>query len=52
MICFQHDMAYGNFKDLAQCTASAKALCDKAFDIVSNLQHDRYQKVTGLSIFK
>ena len=24
MTCFQHDMAYGNFKDLARRTASDK----------------------------
>ena len=27
--CFQHDMAYGNFKDLARRTASDKILRDK-----------------------
>ena len=31
--CFQHDMAYGNFKDLARRTASNKVLRDKAFNI-------------------
>ena len=29
--CFQPDMAYGDFKDLARITASDKALRDKAF---------------------
>ena len=29
--CFQHDMAYGNFKDLARRTASVKVLRDKAY---------------------
>ena len=28
--CFQHNMAYGNFKDLARRTASDKVLRDKA----------------------
>ena len=27
-VCFQHDMAYGNFKDLHRRTASNKILCD------------------------
>ena len=30
--CFQHDMAYGYFKDLNRRTAAAKVLCDKAYD--------------------
>ena len=30
--CFQHDMAYGCFKDLARRTASDKVLRDKAFN--------------------
>ena len=30
---FQHDMAYGDFKDFAKRTASEKVLRDKAFDI-------------------
>ena len=31
--CFQHDMAYGDFKDLAKRKASDKVLRDKAFTI-------------------
>ena len=30
---FQHDMAYGDFKDLAKRTAADKILRDKAFNI-------------------
>ena len=45
--CFQHDMAYGDFKDLARRTASDKALRDKAFNIAKNPRYDGYQK--GLS---
>ena len=33
MACFQHDMAYGGFKDLVERTASDKVLKDKAFNI-------------------
>ena len=36
--CFQHDMAYGDFKDLAKRTASDKVLRDKAFNIGKNSQ--------------
>ena len=35
--CFQHDMAYGDFKDLKRRTASDKILRDKAFNIVKIL---------------
>ena len=31
--CFQHDMAYGDFKNLARGTASDKVFRDKAFNI-------------------
>ena len=31
--CFQHDMTYGDFSDLARRTASDKVLRDKAFNI-------------------
>ena len=40
--CFQHDMAYGDFKDLTRRTASDKILCDKAFNIAKNLEYHRY----------
>ena len=34
--CFQHDMVYVDFRDLAKRAASDKFLRDKAFDIVQN----------------
>ena len=37
---FQHDMAYGDFKDLAERTASDKILPDKAFNIAKNPKYD------------
>ena len=43
--CFQYDMAYGDFKDLARRTASDKILPDEAFNIAKNPKHDRYQRV-------
>ena len=42
--CFQHDMAYGDFKDLAKRTASDKVLRDKAFKIAKNPKYDGYQR--------
>ena len=42
--CFQHDMAYGDFQDLARGTASDKVLRDEAFNIVKNIKYDGYQR--------
>ena len=39
-VCFQHDKAYGDFKDLARATASDKVLRDKAFNIAKNSKHN------------
>ena len=39
-VCFQHDKAYGDFKDLARTTASDKVLRDKAFNIAKNSKHN------------
>ena len=41
--CFQHDMAYGDFKDLKRRTFSDKVLRDKAFNIAKNPKYDGYQ---------
>ena len=38
--CFHHDMAYGDFKDIARRTASDKVLRDKAFNIENGYQID------------
>ena len=37
--CFQHDMAYGDFKDLARRTASGKV-----FNIAKSPKYDGYQR--------
>ena len=42
--CFQHDMAYGESKDLAKRTQSDKVLRDKAFKIASAPKYDDYQR--------
>ena len=34
--CFQHDMTYGDFKDLPRRAASDKVLRDKAFNIAKD----------------
>ena len=42
--CFQHDMVYGDFKDLTQRTASEKILRDNAFNIAKNTKYARCQR--------
>ena len=42
--CFQHDMAYGDFKDLKRRKASNKILRDKPFNIAKNPKYDGCQK--------
>ena len=42
--CFQHDMAYGDFNDIARRTASDNVLRDKAFNIAKNPKYDGYQR--------
>ena len=50
--CFQHDMAYGGFKDLAKRTASDKVLRDKAFNIAKNPKYDGYQRGLASMVYK
>ena len=44
MACFQHDMAYGDFKVLTRRTTSDKVLRDKTFNIAKNPKYDGYQR--------
>ena len=49
--CFQHDMEYGDFKDLKRRTFSDKVLRHQAFNIAKNSKYDGYQR--GLaSVYK
>ena len=50
--CFQHDMAYGDFKDLARKTASDKFLRDKAFNIAKNPKYDGYERALASMVYK
>ena len=50
--CFQHDMAYGDFKDLARRTASDKVLRDKAFNIAKDPKYDVYQRGLASMVYK
>ena len=49
--CFQHDMAYGDFKDLPKRIASDKILRDKAFDTAKNSKNDGCQRGLASMIY-
>ena len=42
--CFQHDIAYGKYKDLTKRTQSEKVLKDKAFKIANNPNYKFFDK--------
>ena len=50
--CFQHDMVYGDFKNLKRRTASDKVLKDKAFNIAKNPNYDEYQRGLASMVYK
>ena len=51
-VCFQHDMAYGDFKDLNRRTFADKVLRDKAFNIVKDPKYDGYQRGLASMVYK
>ena len=51
-VCFQHDKAYGDFKDLTRRTASDNILREKAFNFAKNPKYDGYQRGLTLMIYK
>ena len=50
--CFQHDMAYGDVKDLNRRTIVNKVLCDKASKIAKNLKYEGYQGGLASMVYK
>ena len=50
--CFQHDMGYGDFKDLARRTAADKVLRDKAFNIAKDPKYNGYQRGLASMVYK
>ena len=50
--CFQHDMAYVDFIDLARKTASNKVLQDKTFNIAKIPKCDGYQRGFSSIVYK
>ena len=49
---FQHDMEYGDFKDLKRRTASDQILRDKAFNIAKDPKYDGYQRGLPSMVYK
>ena len=49
---FQHDMAYGDFKDLKRRTGSDKILRDKALNIAKSPKYDGYQRGIASMVYK
>ena len=51
-VCFQHDLAYRDFKDLKRRTASDKVLRDKAFNIAKNHKYDGHQRCLAFMLYR
>ena len=49
---FQHDMAYGKYKDLEKRAQSDKVLKHKAFEIANNPKYDGYQRGLASMVYK
>ena len=50
--CFQHDMAYGDFKDLNRTTFADNVLRRKASNISKDPKYDGYQRGLASMIYK
>ena len=50
--CFQHDMAYGDFKDLKRRRQSDKVWKEKDFAIGNHPKYDRYQRGLASMVYK
>ena len=51
-VYFQHNMVYGDFKDLAKRTAADKLLKDKTFSIAKDCRYDGYQRGLASMVYK
>ena len=50
--CFQHDKAYGDFKDLKRRPQSDKVFKNKAFEIPNNPKYDGHQRRLSSMVYK
>ena len=49
--CFQHDMAYGGFKNFPERTASDKVLHNKELNTAKNPILDGYKRECALMVY-
>ena len=50
--CFQHDIAYEDFKDLPKRKTSEKVLSEKTFNIAKYPKYDGYQRGISSLVYK
>ena len=50
--CFQHNMAYGDLRDLNRRTASDNFLCDRTFNTAKNPKYGGYQRGSASMVYK
>ena len=51
-VSFQHDMAYGKYKDLERIAQSDKVLKDKAFETANNPRYYGHQRRLVSMVYK
>ena len=51
-VCFEHDYAYVDHKDLINRTKADKVLRDKAYNFASNPKYDGYQRGLASMVYK
>ena len=51
-VCFQHDSAYADHKDLINRTKADKVLRDKLYNIASNPKYGGYQRGLASMVYK
>ena len=49
---FQHNMAYGDFRNIKRRTPSDKVLIDKTFNIAKNPKYNGYQRGLASMVYK
>ena len=51
-VCFAHDVAYSDSKDLAKRNIPDKVLKERAYEIARNPKYDRYQRALASMVYK
>ena len=50
--CFQHDRAFGDYKNFTIKTVSDKILCNEAFNVAKNHKNDEYRRDLSSMVYK